>query len=92
VKLARSLAKRVNDKARRAEYTLACEQAEVPLIRAMNSGHKFQYEELRANLFQAEDRISAVMTRSIGKHGEPHGLSGWKPETSRRHKIDISWS
>jgi hypothetical protein len=63
MKLARSLIRRVDNKERRAELNTAYEQAEVPLTRAVNAGHKFIYDELREYLMVAQQRVAALMSR-----------------------------
>ena len=63
MKLANSLIKRVDDKARRNELTQALEQAQVPLTRALNAGHKFVYDDLREYLATAQKRVEALLNR-----------------------------
>lgn len=65
MKLARNLIKRVEDKTRRAELTAAYHQAEAPLVRAVDAGHKFVYDDLRLNLAQAQGQISSLMARMV---------------------------
>ena len=67
MKLAQKLIKQVNDKTRRAELTMAYQQAEVPLIRAVDAGHKFVYDDLRENLARAQDRVTALMARMVNR-------------------------
>lgn len=63
MKLAASLIKRVDNKARRTELTQALEQAQVPLTRALNAGHKFVYDDLREYLGMAQKRVEALLSR-----------------------------
>lgn len=63
IKLAQSLIKRVSDTKRRAELNAELEQAQVPLTRAINAGHKFVYDELREYLGVAQQRTQALMAR-----------------------------
>jgi hypothetical protein len=62
MKLAQSLIKRVDDRQRRADLTAAYEQAEVPLTRAVNAGHRFVYDELREYLAIAQARVAALLS------------------------------
>ena len=63
MKLAQSLIKRVTDKKRRAEYDEALNQAQVPLTRAVNAGHKFVYDDLKEYLGVAQKRVEALLNR-----------------------------
>jgi hypothetical protein len=63
MKLAQSLIRRVDNKTRRTELTQAYEQAQVPLTRAVNAGHKFVYDELREYLGVAQQRVEALLNR-----------------------------
>lgn len=63
MKLANSLIKRVDDKARRSELAQQLEQAQVPLTRAVNGGHKFVYDDLREYLGVAQKRVEALLNR-----------------------------
>lgn len=63
LKLAQSLIKRVSDAKRKAELTAAYEQAQVPLTKAVNAGHKFVYDDLRSELADAQKRAEALMAR-----------------------------
>lgn len=63
LKLAQSLIRRVSDKTRRTELTTALEQAQVPMTRAVNAGHKFVYDELRDQLAVAQKRAEALLAR-----------------------------
>ena len=67
MKLARSLIRRVSDKTRQAELTSAYQQAEVPLTRAINAGHKFVYDELRDNLARAQERVAELLARLVNR-------------------------
>ncbi len=61
VKLAQSLIKRVSDRRRRADLSEQLAQAQVPVTRAVNAGHKFVYDDLKENLDDAQKRIDALM-------------------------------
>jgi hypothetical protein len=63
MKLAGNLVKRINDQETRAVLQNQLEQAEVPLTRAVNAGHKFVYDELRTYLAQAQERVQALQDR-----------------------------
>ena len=63
LKLAQSLIKRVADKPRRAALTEAYDQAQIPLTRALNAGHKFIYDDLRDYLATAQARAEALLSR-----------------------------
>lgn len=63
MKLANSLIRRVDDKARRNELAQELEQAQVPLTRALNAGHKFVYDDLREYLATAQKRVEALLNR-----------------------------
>jgi len=62
-KLAQSLIKRVGDTKRRADLNNELQQAQVPLTRAINAGHKFVYDELREYLGVAQQRTQALMAK-----------------------------
>lgn len=62
MKLAQSLIKRVDDRKRRASLTESLEQAQVPLTRAVNAGHKFVYDDLREYLAVAQKRVEALLS------------------------------
>ncbi len=62
MKLVQSLIKRVDDQKRRVALTNALEQAQVPLTRAVNAGHKFVYDDLRENLALAQKRVEALLS------------------------------
>ena len=63
LKLASTMIKRVEDRQRRADLMTEYEQAQVPLTRAINAGHKFVYDELDEYLKVAQDRIDKLMAR-----------------------------
>jgi hypothetical protein len=63
LKLANTMIKRVDDRQRRADLMAEYEQAQVPLTRAINAGHKFVYDELDEYLKVAQDRIDKLMAR-----------------------------
>jgi hypothetical protein len=62
MKLADTLIRRVDDRQRRASLTNAYDQAQVPLTRAVNAGHKFVYDELREYLAIAQQRVEALLS------------------------------
>lgn len=61
LKSARSMVNRVNDKTRRAQLEEAYQQAEVPLIEAVQAGHEFQYDNLKERLAIARQRLEALL-------------------------------
>jgi hypothetical protein len=61
LKVADARIKRVADPARRALLADALQQAEVPLTRAVNAGHRFVYDELLESAAVAQKRIEALM-------------------------------
>lgn len=63
LKLAQSFLRRVNDKARRQVLDDAHQQAEVPLIQAVQAGHRFQYDELVERLEVARTRTEALLAQ-----------------------------
>ncbi len=63
LKLARSLIRRVDDKARRARLEEVFQQAEVPLTEAVQAGHEFMYENLRERLDVARTRVQSLLAR-----------------------------
>lgn len=63
MKEARDLIKRVSDGQRRAALQEEFEQAQVPLTRAIQAGHKFVYDELREYLATAQQRTQALLSK-----------------------------
>jgi nitrate/TMAO reductase-like tetraheme cytochrome c subunit len=61
LKLAQQMIKRVDDKQRRADLMDRYEQAQVPVIRAINAGHKFVYDELKQYVGVAQERTEKLM-------------------------------
>lgn len=61
LKAAQSGIKKIADPARRAAMLDAYGQAEVPLIRAVNAGHRFVYDELLEQATVAEKRVDALL-------------------------------
>jgi hypothetical protein len=61
LKLARARIQQVADPARRAVLADVLQQAEVPLTRAVNAGHRFVYGELVESAAVAQTRIEALM-------------------------------
>jgi nitrate/TMAO reductase-like tetraheme cytochrome c subunit len=62
LKLALTLIRRVDDQKRRATLMAAYEQAQVPLTRAINAGHRFVYDELREYRGIAEKRVEELLS------------------------------
>jgi hypothetical protein len=58
---AKSLIGRVKDKASRAKYEEAWQQAEVPLIEARNAGHQFVFDNSKERLALARTRVTALL-------------------------------
>jgi non-homologous end joining protein Ku len=63
MKTVRSLVNRVSDKARRAQLDDAYQQAEVPLIEAVQAGHQFVYDDVKERLSVARQRIEALLAQ-----------------------------
>jgi len=63
LELADSLIRRVDDPARRATLVEAYGQAEVPLIQAIEAGHRFVYDQLNERLGVARTRTGALLAR-----------------------------
>lgn len=63
MKEARDLIRRVNDPQRRAALQDEYEQAQVPLTRAIQAGHKFVYDDLREYLATAQERAQALLAK-----------------------------
>jgi hypothetical protein len=63
IKLAGNLIRRVSDPARRAELLDAQQQAEVPLTRAINAGHRFVYDDMETYRALAQQRAEALLAR-----------------------------
>jgi Cytochrome c554 and c-prime len=61
VKQAQSLIKRISDQKRRADLTLALDRVRAPLVRAVEAGHKFVYDDLKAQLATAQQRVEALL-------------------------------
>jgi len=66
-KLAQGMIRKVDDKQRRAELLDMYEQAQVPLARAVNAGHKFVYADLETYLSVAQDRIEKLITTIVNR-------------------------
>lgn len=60
LKAARPMINRVTDKTRRAQLDDAYQQAEVPLIQAVQAGHQFVFDTLKERLSVARQRIEAL--------------------------------
>ena len=63
MKSVRSMVNRVNDKTRRARLDEAYQQAEVPLIEAVDAGHRFVYDALKERLSVARQRMEALLAQ-----------------------------
>ena len=63
MKSVRSMVNRVNDKARRARLDEAYQQTEVPLIEAVEAGHRFVYDDLKERLSVARQRMEALLAQ-----------------------------
>ena len=63
LKAAQASIKKIADPARRAAMLDAYGQAEVPVIRAVNAGHKFVYDDLLEYAAAAEKRIDALLMK-----------------------------
>jgi nitrate/TMAO reductase-like tetraheme cytochrome c subunit len=63
MKSVRTLVNRVSDKPRRAQLDEAYQQAEVPLIQAVQAGHQFMYDELKERLSVARQRMEALLSQ-----------------------------
>lgn len=63
LRTARSLVNRVGDPRRRAELDDAYRQAGVPMVQATQAGHQFEYDELKARLSAARQRLEALLAR-----------------------------
>jgi hypothetical protein len=61
MKNVRSLVNRVRDKSRRAQLDEAYQQAEVPLIQAVQAGHQFVFDDLKERLSVARQRLEALL-------------------------------
>lgn len=60
LKAAKPMIARVRDKTRRAQLDDAYQQAEVPLIQAVQAGHRFVYDALKERLSLARQRLEAL--------------------------------
>jgi len=63
MKSVRSLVNRVNEKQRRAQLDEAYQQAEVPLIQAVQAGHQFVYDDLKERMSVARQRMEALLAQ-----------------------------
>ncbi len=63
MKSTQSLIGRVTDKRRRAELEAAYQQADVPLIEAVQAGHQFVYDNLKERLSVARQRLEALLAQ-----------------------------
>lgn len=61
MKSVRALINHVGGKTRRAQLDEAYQQAEVPLIQAVQAGHQFVYDRLKERLSIARQRIEALL-------------------------------
>jgi hypothetical protein len=63
LELADSLIGRIRDAARRSTLEEAYRQAEVPLVQAIEAGHRFVYDDLTERLEVAQERTEALLAR-----------------------------
>jgi hypothetical protein len=61
LKIAKQMISKVGDKQRRADLMDLYASAQVPVTRAVNAGHMFVYDELRADLATAQERVDRLM-------------------------------
>ena len=59
--VAKTLVGRVTDKTRKAQLEQAYQQAEVPLIQAVQAGHAFVFDDLKERLLTSRRRIEALL-------------------------------
>ena len=62
MKLAQSMIRRVSDPKRRASLSQAYDEAQVPLSRAVDAGHRFVYDQLREHLAIAQTRVADLLS------------------------------
>jgi cytochrome c553 len=60
MRTARSLINRISDKRRRAQFDEDYQQVEVPVVLAVQAGHRFEYDDLKDRLNDARDRLEAL--------------------------------
>lgn len=58
---AKTLIKRINDKARREQLELELEDARAPLVAAVQSAHMFVFDQMQDRLFMARKRADMLM-------------------------------
>jgi hypothetical protein len=58
-----SLIRRVRDSARRERFMEDLEQAQVPLIQAVNSGHSFVFDDLQERLAVSRQRTERLLNK-----------------------------
>jgi hypothetical protein len=63
MKSVRSLVGRVKDKSRRAVLDEAYQQAEVPMIQAVQAGHQFEYDDLKERLMVGRQRLELLLAQ-----------------------------
>jgi hypothetical protein len=61
LKQAESLIKRVADRKRKTDLGAELDRAQAPLVRAVEAGHKFVYDDLKAQLAVAQQRAEALL-------------------------------
>ena len=61
LKLASQRIEKIADRTRRARLMDAHQQAEVPLLRAVNAGHRFVYDDLLDSAAVAQKRVDALL-------------------------------
>jgi hypothetical protein len=65
LKAAKPMIARVSDRTRRTRLEEAYQQTEVPLIQAVQAGHEFVYDALRARLADARQRLEALYSEIV---------------------------
>ncbi len=67
LRLAESMIKKVEDKQRHADLLALYQQAQVPVTRAVNAGHKFVYDDLEMYLGVAQDRTEKLLASIVNR-------------------------
>jgi hypothetical protein len=60
MRTARSLINRISDKRRRAQFDEDYQQVEVPVVLAVQAGHRFEYDDLKDRLNDARGRLETL--------------------------------
>jgi hypothetical protein len=71
LKQAESLIRRVKDTPRRSDLEDAAEQVRVPLVEAVQAGHRFVFDDLEERLQTARGRLAALMDRLANPPSAP---------------------